>query len=97
VKRERVLYDHNENVLYRHYVEDVEPHIDLVAAQRSHLNNGFAPHKRDANYRKIASIPMIVLDQWFREGFNAFDKNNAKELKRRINEYNKFRTVDKPL
>jgi len=76
-------------------VQDVEPVIDEVTEERNTLDNGFGIGS-SRNYRKIASIPMIIVEQWLREGFNIF-KGDEKELRRRINEYTKFRTVDKPL
>jgi hypothetical protein len=101
VRQTRYIFDHNENVLSVHHVEDVGDHIDLVANERNSLRNGFSPHgKKDGGWRKIGSIPMIILDQWFKEGFNPFrgdPKEISKEVKRRLNEMSKFKTVDKQL
>lgn len=65
-----------------------------IRQEKNDLPNGMG---NNANYRKIGSIPMIIAAQWFQEGFNCLDPNNAKEVKRRLNEFNKFRTVDKPV
>jgi hypothetical protein len=83
-----------DGVFYRLIEEDVEPLLDRVARERNDNPTGFSP---SGNWRKIGEIPLIVIDRWFHEGFNAFDGNNAAELKRRLNEFSKFRTTDKPV
>jgi hypothetical protein len=41
---------------------------------------------------------MSLAQQWLTEdGFDCMDPNNAKEVKRRLNEFNKLRTVDRML
>ena len=75
--------------------EDLTDHMDAVAAERNDLRNGFGPRKE--GWRKVASVPMIVVEQWLKEGFNPFRTDDDKELRRRINEWSKFRTTDKPL
>jgi hypothetical protein len=87
------IYDHKSNVLTKVITEDVEPVIDHATDIRNNHDNGFS---KSRDFRKIGSIPLIILDQWFKEGFNALsnDPETGKEVKRRLNEYNKFRTVD---
>ena len=62
-------------------VQDVQPILERNKALRN-KDDGFNA-ARDG--RRIASIPMVVIMQWRNEGFDAFDPNNADELKRRLN------------
>lgn len=72
----------------------MEPHLDLVKASQNNNPDGYSKSRL---WRKIGSIPLIVIDKWFREGFNALENSPEarKELRRRLNEHNKFRTVGK--
>ena len=88
-------FDPATGKLYRAYTEDVEPLLDSLAEQRNHGDPG-AYRKSKARWRKVGEIPLIILDQWFREGFNALDPANAEEVKRRLSgPYKKFLAVDK--
>ena len=69
--------------------------LDSLAEQRNHVDPN-AYKKRPARWRKIGEIPLIIIDQWFREGFNAFDPANEKELLTRLQrDYPKFLAVSK--
>jgi hypothetical protein len=71
--------------------QDVQPYIEAsrrtLANHSSHANGYVKPIK------PIADVPNIVIEKWLREGFNPFDRNNAKELQRKLNsnEYSAFR------
>lgn len=43
-----------------------------LRAERDHQDSKFA-----ADDIKVASIPVAVVDHWFREGFNIWDKNTT--------------------
>jgi hypothetical protein len=76
-------------------VEDVEPIIDEVTEYRNATNNGFSKSK---NFRKIGSIPAIIIHQWLIErGIDLMAKGNEKYVRQALNEMTKFRTVDKVL
>lgn len=88
-------YDPATGKFYLSYTEDVEPLLDSLAEQRNHGDSG-AYRKSKARWRKVGEIPLIILDQWFREGFNALDPSNSEELKRRLSgPYKKFLAVNK--
>src|ERR1044072_3399187 len=88
-------YDASTGLYVRHISEDVQPLIDSLAETRNHGNQR-AFMKSGARWRKIGELPLIILDQWFREGFNAFDPSNEAELTRRLaGPYKKFMAVDK--
>ena len=92
-RTEKFIYDHSGNVMTKVITEDVEPVIEHVKNIRNNTPNGFGPTRE---MRHIGSVPMAILDQWFKEGFNPFkqDPDAAKEVKRRLNDMNKFRTTD---
>ena len=88
-------FDYNTGLLIVKTTEDVEPLLKSIAEQRNNQDQR-AYKKSDARWRKIGEIPLLILDQWFREGFNALDPSNSAEVIRRLNgTHAKFRTVDK--
>lgn len=92
----RHLFDHIEKKLFIHKTEDIESLLDENAYARNHQgNNGFG---KSRNWRKIGSIPMIVVEQILREhGVNILDGSPEadKFVKRYLQNNYKFRTVDK--
>lgn len=50
-------------------------------------NDGYSPGR---NMRRVAEIPMGVVEQWRAEGIDIFDPNCADAVKRRLNS-NEFR------
>lgn len=92
-EKETFIYDHAGRVLTKVTTVDVEPIIENALHYRNNLRNGFT---KSGEMRLIGTIPMAVIDMWFRQGFNPFrgDPDTGKEIKRRLNEFNKFRTVD---
>jgi len=75
--------------------EDVEPVIDETTEFRNSARNGFS---KSGNWRKIGSLPLIVVEQWMREkGIDLMAKGNERYVRQALNEMSKFRTVDKAL
>ena len=96
-RRTEYSYDHSLDRLYIRHTEDVEPVVDEVRDDVNYLDNGFS---RSRNWRKIGSIPMMVVEQVLREkGINLLENSPEarKEARKILNEYNKFRSVDKPV
>lgn len=88
-------FDHAEGKMYIKRVEDIEPLLDENAYARNHQgNNGFG---KSRNWRKIGSIPMIVVEQAFRQGINILDGSPEadKWVRKFLDDNYKFRTVDK--
>jgi hypothetical protein len=89
-------FDRADNKLFIRRFEDIEPVLDENAYARNHQgNNGYG---KSRNWRKIGSIPMIVVEQILREkGVNILD--GSPEADRYVRQYlqdnYKFRTVDK--
>jgi len=94
--KEEIFFDglRSERMIIR-ITEDVEPVIDEVTQFKNNSRNGFSP---SGNFRKIGSIPMIIVHQWLVEkGIDLMAPGNEKYVKQALNEMNKFRTVDKAL
>lgn len=57
--------------------------LDENKARQNDGTNGWSPTRE---WKYIANIPLSVIHSWLvNEKFDAFDPNNAKELKRRLN------------
>lgn len=94
--KEDIFFDglKSEKMIIR-YTEDVEPIIEDVTQERNERRNGFGQSK---NWRKIGSIPLIVVHQWLVEkGIDLMAPGNEKYVRQALNEMSKFRTVDKAL
>ena len=75
--------------------EDVEHAIDDATEFRNAARNGFS---QSGNWRKIGSIPLIVVQDWLdKKGIDLLAPGNEKYVRQALNEMNKFRTVDKAL
>ena len=73
--------------------EDVSGHLNDTRQEKNDNPDGYS---KDRTWRKIGSIPMSLAAQWLaEEGFDCLDPNNAKEVRRRLNEHDKLRTVDR--
>lgn len=70
-------------------VQDTSAIVDANRAMRTH-NDGYT---KSRNYRRTASIPAIVEEQWIREGWYPHDKV---ELAKRLNssDWAHLRTAD---
>ena len=71
----------NADGLFVHEFQDIPE--DFMARNRA-LRDGTA---KDASgeFLQFASIPVVVIDQWIREGFNIFDPNiNPKDIVARL-------------
>jgi len=96
-RRTREIFDHSTGTLYIEHVEDVEPVIEEVTEFRNNVDNGFSDGRQ---WRKIGSIPLVVVEHVLRtRGINLMEDSPEarKEVKKILNEFSKFRTVDKPV
>ena len=86
-------YDSLTDKLVIKRTEDVTEHLNSVRQEKNDNPDGFTDKR---GLRKIGSIPMSVAAKWLAEdGFDCLDPNNAKEVRRRLNENDKLRTVDR--
>jgi len=74
-------YDRDSDKIYHRRVEDVEPVLDDLRLEQ-HMNPGGWNASR--TWKKVGSIPLVILDQWFAEGFNALAPGNEKEVMKRL-------------
>lgn len=72
-------------------VQDVAPVLDRNKALATH-NDGYSPSRE---MRRAASIPLVVIEQWKREGIDIFDPNCRDAVRRKLNssEYLWLRTA----
>ena len=71
--------------------QDVEPVLNHNKALYND-GDGYSPSR---DLRRVASIPMVVVEQWLSEGVNIFDADHKAEVMRRLNssEYLYLRTA----
>ena len=43
-------------------------------------------HHREGNYMRVASIPVVIVEKWLREGFDIFQADGREIVKRLKNE-----------
>jgi hypothetical protein len=90
----REVWDHEQGLIV-HQEQDIEPLLDENHADRTSGNNGYSPGR---TLRRIGSIPMIVIEKVMRErGINLLDgsQDAQKEVRKLLDEYPFFRTVDR--
>jgi hypothetical protein len=76
--------------------QDVEP---VLEANKRRMND--APGLKsgqvyqDEVFNKVASIPMVVVEQWMKEGIDIFNPDHADAVNRKLNdpEYRYLRTL----
>jgi len=86
----RFHFDATENKSIIETVQDVEPYLE---ANLRKAND--SPDNWKGSMHHVASIPLALAEQWFRElGDDPFHPRNKKWLNRRLNdsEFNKTRT-----
>ena len=96
VARTVETFDRATGTFYVQRVEDIEPVLEENAYARNHQgNNGFG---KSRNWRKIASIPCVVVEQIMRErgvDITAGTPEAERELRKFLRDNYKFRTVDR--
>jgi hypothetical protein len=88
-------FDEGTKTFYINEVEDVSPLLDSLQEERNHAPK-HAYKRNAARWRKVGEIPLIILDKWYREGFNALAPNAGPEVLKRIQrDYPYLLAVDK--
>jgi len=86
-------YDHNEDKVILQNVQDVEPLLELN--KKEALGDSIYGPQSNNGMRKVASIPLIMIEKWKRElGIDIYDKNDWPKIKQLLNdpEYRFLRT-----
>jgi len=94
----RFIYDHDGDNAVFHRTQDVQP---LLEMNKRELNND-SPYGgvNAAGMRKVASIPLIIIEKWKRElGVDVMNKDHMPKVKQLLNdpEYKWLRTHESVL
>jgi hypothetical protein len=76
--------------------QDIPKH--LLSDNLEHRNNSTA--QREGEFMKVASIPVVVVEKWMKEGFNILDPNiDGREIIKRLKAENldAFLTTEKSI
>jgi hypothetical protein len=86
------IVDEAEKRLIARFTQDVEPNLDLNKA----LYNSNDGYSRSREIRRVASIPLVIVEKWMNEdGINVYNKNHREAVRRKLNsnEYLWLRTA----
>ena len=74
--------DEVDGIIRRHTQEIPQSFLDELADNRFEMRG-----KTERDLMRVASVPTVIIEQWMREGFNAY-KAPVREVKRRLWEQN---------
>jgi len=79
-------------------VQTQDPNTEEVIALNNTLRNAERASSSlwgDQRYVRVASVPLIQIEKWYREGLNFYDPNDYPRIKRLLNdgEYRGLRTA----
>ena len=91
-------YDHSEDNVVLKNTQDVQPILEMNKKEMA----GDSPYgsQNNPNMRKVASIPLVIIEKWKRElGIDIMDKNDMPKIKKLLNdpEYRWLRTHESNL
>jgi hypothetical protein len=94
IKR-KTSYDHSEDKLVQHSVQDIQPMLELNKKERNkdYIHGGI--ETKETGMRKVASIPLIIVEKWKAEhGIDMLNKDHWPKIKQLLNdpEYKYLRT-----
>lgn len=79
-------YDHTENKVVLHNVQDVEPLLELNKKELTG-DSMYGIGDNVAGMRKVANIPLVVIEKWKRElGIDIMNKNDWPKIKQLLND-----------
>lgn len=79
-------YDHSEDKVVSHNVQDVEPLLELNKKELTG-DSIYGTGDNVAGMRKVASIPLVVIEKWKRElGVDIMNKNDWPKIKQLLND-----------
>ena len=91
-------YDHDKDNVVLKNTQDVQPILEMNKKEMA----GDSPYgaQNNPNMRKVASIPLVIIEKWQRElGIDIMDKNDMPKIKKLLNdpEYRWLRTHESNL
>lgn len=90
---QRAYLDDGEEQLVIQSVQDETPIIENNKRLQNDGHDGYSPSRE---MRRVASIPLVLIEKWMREeGINFFDRNHWPAIQRKLNssEYRWLRTA----
>jgi len=78
----KVKYDDSEDSFVIERVQDIESVLERNKALYTH-NDGYS---KSRELRRVASIPMVVIEQWLKEGIDIYNPDHAEAVKRKLND-----------
>ena len=85
-------YDESEDRMTIETVQDVNPYLESNKQQAQ-----FGSFDKKAPMRKMASIPLVIIEKWLREeGLDVFNDDHQKRLMRKLHDpdYAYLRTLE---
>lgn len=92
------MLDNSKNIKFEDFNWDIGEHVDgLFVKKDQHISDEFLARNRDARfesshnrareYHHMASIPVVVVEKWLKEGFDIY-KEPAKAIIKRLRQEN---------
>jgi hypothetical protein len=79
-------YDHSEDKVVLQNVQDVEPLLELNKKELTG-DSMYGTGDNAVGMRKVASIPLVVIEKWKRElGVDIMNKNDWPKIKQLLND-----------
>jgi len=79
-------YDHSEDEVVLQNVQDVEPLLELNKKELTG-DSMYGTGDNAVGMRKVASIPLVVIEKWKRElGVDIMNKNDWPKIKQLLND-----------
>lgn len=90
--KSHIVHDEMEDKLHVAHTQDIAPIIERNIARSNEIDK----HAKYGEMESVASIPMVVVVQWMKEGINVMNPTyeDTKKIKQRLNspEYAYLRT-----
>lgn len=77
---DRFHYSESEDKFAIETVQDVEPIFNRNKALQTE-NDGYSPTK---NWARIASIPLVIVEQWRKEGIDVFNPDHMPAIRKKL-------------
>ena len=85
----KMFYDESEDRLIIAATQDVEDILKHTSELRS-MGNA-ANRSKDRSFYHLAEVPLIVVEQWMKEGINIFKREHWPLVKKKLNDFDNAR------
>ena len=76
-------WDEHTQELHVERIQDVEPVLERIKRAKAHGADGY---NADRTMRAIAEIPVVVAEQWKKEGVDITNPDHDGEVRKRLND-----------